>query len=84
MSTAILGILLAEQLVKLVELLFPGVSAGRQIANAQIFFNVIGVALVLPFLPAIARALTRVSPDAKGSAAVQVADPHPDQLGAKT
>ncbi|HTU57065.1 MAG TPA: Na/Pi symporter [Polyangiales bacterium] len=77
--TAVLGVLLAEQLVKLVELVSAGVSTGRQIANAQIIFNVIGVAAVLPFLPAVARVLQRMIPDASTERA-DVPEQHPRQL----
>jgi phosphate:Na+ symporter len=64
LSTGLIGILLAPQLVALVQWISGTASVGRQIANAQIFFNVMGVALVIPFLPAIARALQRLVPDA--------------------
>ena len=49
---------------------------GRQIANAQILFNVIGVVLVLPLLPAIARALEKLLPD-KDTEPAQIADSLP-------
>lgn len=61
--TAILGVLLAPQLVKLVQSLPGEMSVGRQIANAQIIFNLLGVAAVLPFLPALARMLERLIPE---------------------
>lgn len=44
-----------------------GADVGRQVANAQILFNVIGVAAVLPFLPLVARVLERLIPDASES-----------------
>ena len=82
--TALLGVIFAEQLVKLVQVVTADVSTGRQIANAQIFFNVIGVTLVLPFLPAIARGLQRLIPDARATnKVVEVPDsqlPRPDAL----
>lgn len=37
---------------------------GRQIANAQIIFNLIGTAVVILVLPVIARLLERLIPDA--------------------
>jgi phosphate:Na+ symporter len=77
--SAVIGVICATQLVKLVELVSSGVSTGRQIANAQIIFNVIGVAVVLPFLPAIARALQRAIPDAK-HASGPVAEDRPGRL----
>jgi len=77
--TALVGVISAEQLVKLVQVVSANVSTGRQIANAQIFFNVAGVALALPFLPAIARGLQRLIPDARAST-LRAADPPPGQL----
>jgi phosphate:Na+ symporter len=60
---ASIGVLLAPQLIVLVQAVSGRADVGRQIANAQIFFNVIGVVVVLPFLPAVARALERLIPD---------------------
>lgn len=40
-----------------------GSGVARQIANAHLLFNGLGVLLVLGFLPAVARALTRALPD---------------------
>ena len=61
--SALLGVTFAHQMVELVQSISGGVSVGRQIANAQILFNVAGAAVVLPFLPAVARWLTRLIPD---------------------
>ena len=61
--SALLGVTLPHGLVKLVQSVSGDVSIGRQIANAQIIFNLIGVAVVLPMLPAVARLLTRLIPD---------------------
>ena len=61
--SAVLGVIFAKQLVQLVQALSPDVSVGRQIANAQILFNLIGVAVALPILPAIARLLERAIPN---------------------
>jgi phosphate:Na+ symporter len=66
--SALFGVIFAHELVELVQWFSGGVSVGRQIANAQIVFNLIGVALVLPFLPAVARLLERLIPDAKTTA----------------
>jgi phosphate:Na+ symporter len=77
--SALIGVTCAAQLVKLVELVSSGVSTGRQIANAQIIFNVVGVAVVLPFLPAVAHGLTRLIPDAK-TAATRGAEDQPGRL----
>lgn len=43
-----------------------GAGVGRQVANAQILFNLIGVAVVILFLPAVARLLEKLIPDASG------------------
>jgi phosphate:Na+ symporter len=75
--SAVLGVLFATQLVQLVQWISPGVSTGRQIANAQILFNLIGVAFVLPFLPAVARALERMVPDRKKNASEPIGDALP-------
>lgn len=40
-----------------------GDNVARQIANAQLIFNLLGVLLVLGFLPWIARGLERLIPD---------------------
>jgi phosphate:Na+ symporter len=62
--TASVGLALAPLLIRLVESISGGAGVGRQIANAQMIFNLAGVALVLPFLPAIARGLEKLIPDA--------------------
>jgi phosphate:Na+ symporter len=62
--SALVGILLAPVLVQLVLAISPGAGVGRQIANAQMIFNVIGVVAVVGFLPAIARGLEWIVPDA--------------------
>jgi phosphate:Na+ symporter len=61
--SAILGILFAPLLVQLVLAVSHGAGVGRQVANAQILFNLIGVAAVILFLPAIARGLEWLIPD---------------------
>lgn len=63
LMSAILGIIFAPLLAQLV-LAISGENVGRQIANAQIIFNFIGVAAVILFLPIIARGLERLIPDA--------------------
>jgi phosphate:Na+ symporter len=62
---AVIGVIFAGQLVRLVQLVSGEANTGRQSANAQIIFNLVGVAAVLPFLPAVARVLERVIPDAR-------------------
>jgi phosphate:Na+ symporter len=61
--SAILGIIFAPLLAQLV-LAISGENVGRQIANAQIIFNLIGVTAVTLFLPIIARGLERLIPNA--------------------
>jgi phosphate:Na+ symporter len=65
--TAGIGIILAAQLAGLAQWLSGLFGAqndvARQIANAQLIFNLLGVALVIGFLPLIARLLERVIPD---------------------
>jgi phosphate:Na+ symporter len=63
LASALLGILFAPYLVQLVLAVSPGAGVGRQIANAQILFNLIGVVVVIMFLPAIARGLEWIIPD---------------------
>jgi phosphate:Na+ symporter len=60
---ACIGVALAPAFVELVGAISGGASIGRQIAHAQMIFNCAGVALVLPFVPAIARLLERALPD---------------------
>jgi phosphate:Na+ symporter len=61
--TACVGVALARPFVELVDALGGEASVGRKIANAQMLFNGLGVAIALPLLPAIARALERALPD---------------------
>ncbi len=68
LATAGLGILFAPQLVQLVLAISGGAGVGRQIANAQIIFNVIGVTAAVLFLPAIARGLYWLIPDREPAA----------------
>lgn len=62
LTSATVGIIFAAQLAQFVQS-FSGESIGRQIANAQVIFNVLGVVLVIGFLPLIARALEKLIPD---------------------
>ena len=61
LGTAAVGIVFAAQLAALGQA-FGGGDVERQIAVAQVLFNVAGVALVLPFTGPIARALERLVP----------------------
>ncbi|MBD2104992.1 Na/Pi cotransporter family protein [Leptolyngbya sp. FACHB-261] len=65
--TATIGIAFAAQLAQLVESISSGAGVGRQIANAQIIFNVLGVLLFIGLIPLIARSLEKLVPDAKQS-----------------
>lgn len=71
--TAGLGILFVPQLVQLVLAVSEGAGVGRQVANAQIFFNAIGVAAAVLFLPAIARSLQWLIPDREPAPALVAA-----------
>ncbi|MBD2107030.1 Na/Pi symporter [Nodosilinea sp. FACHB-13] len=62
LSSAAVGILLAPQLAQLAQTI-SGDDVGRQIANAQMLFNIIGAAAVIGFLPIIARALEKLVPE---------------------
>lgn len=48
--TITLGLLFFSQFISVVELLFGQFNVPRQIANAHILFNIIGVLLILPFV----------------------------------
>ncbi|WP_395820285.1 Na/Pi cotransporter family protein [Archangium minus] len=61
--TATLGVLCASQLVSLSRWISGDANVGRQIANAQVLFNVLGVLLFIGFVPLIARALKVLIPD---------------------
>lgn len=63
LTTAAIGILCAAQLAGLAQWVSGGADVARQIANAQVIFNVLGVALVIGFLPLIARGLEKLIPD---------------------
>ncbi|MBD0302938.1 MAG: Na/Pi cotransporter family protein [Tolypothrix sp. T3-bin4] len=67
LACAAVGIIFAAQLATLAKWLSGMLGAGddiaRQIANAQVIFNILGVVLVIGFLPLIARALEKLIPD---------------------
>lgn len=60
--TATFGILFAPQLAQLAQSI-SGDDVGRQVANAQMLFNIIGVVAVIGFLPIAARLLTKLVPE---------------------
>ncbi|WP_193196138.1 Na/Pi cotransporter family protein [Nostoc sp. MG11] len=67
--SASVGILFASQLAGFAQwvsrLAGAGDDVARQIANAQLIFNLLGVALIIGFLPLVARGLERLIPDGK-------------------
>lgn len=69
--SAILGIIFAPLLVQLVLAVSGSAGVGRQVANAQILFNGIGVAVMVIFLPAIAQILQRFIPDTENDLKLQ-------------
>jgi len=69
--SAILGIIFAPLLVQLVLSFSGSAGVGRQVANAQILFNAIGVVVVIVFLPALARILQRFIPDTENDFKLQ-------------
>lgn len=71
LSSAIVGIIFASQLADLAVAVSGGSGVGRQIANAQLIFNLIGTVLVVGFLPLIARSLEKLLPDTQADRARQ-------------
>lgn len=67
-STVLLGLLLITPLAAAAQALTPGGTIARHLANAHVLFNVAGVVLYFPFVPAIARALVRLVPDVRDAA----------------
>ncbi len=63
--SVIVGILFAPQLVQLAQAISGGAGVGRQVANAQMLFNILGVVIVIGFLPIIARLLEKFIPETK-------------------
>lgn len=61
--SAIIGVIFASQLVQLIQTISGDTSVGRQVANAQMLFNILGVVIVVGFLPIIARGLEKLIPD---------------------
>lgn len=60
--SATLGILFAPQLAQFAQSI-SGEDVGRQVANAQMLFNIMGVVVVVGFLPIIAKLLTKLVPE---------------------
>ncbi|WP_238553718.1 Na/Pi cotransporter family protein [Fortiea contorta] len=66
--SATLGIIFAPQLVQLAQAISGGAGVGRQVANAQMLFNILGVVLLIGFLPVVARLLERLIPESEADA----------------
>lgn len=63
LTTCIVGLLLASQLATLSKWLAFGGDVPRQIANAQIIFNVLGVIAFIGFVPGLATVLKKLIPE---------------------
>lgn len=61
-TTVVLGVIFASQLAQLAQWISGEAGLSRQIANAQLVFNVLGVLLFIGFVPLIAWALETVIP----------------------
>lgn len=68
--TAAIGVLLIDQLAYLATALPGGDVLPRQIANAHMAFNVLGVAVFIGFTPLIAKLLVTILPDASVAPAI--------------
>lgn len=62
LASAAIGILLAPQLPQLTQAI-SGDDVGRQVANAQMLFNIIGVVAIIGFLPIITQILEKLIPE---------------------
>ena len=61
--TIILGLLFFDSFVRLVEWVAWNDNMGRNIANAHVLFNVLGVLFFIPLVPLTERMLNRLLPD---------------------
>jgi phosphate:Na+ symporter len=61
--TVMAGLMLISPFIGLVQWLSASAPLVRQIANAQLLFNLLGMLLFIGFLPSLTRALTRLIPD---------------------
>lgn len=62
LASAAIGILLAPQLAQLTQAI-SGDDVGRQVANAQMLFNIVGVVAIIGFLPIITQILEKLVPE---------------------
>lgn len=81
--SAAVGLILIEQLAALARALPGGDSLPRQIANAHVAFNVLGVAVFIGFTPWIGRLLERVVPSREGEGREADDDDRHDQPDSK-
>lgn len=65
-TTVLLGIVFFSPFLKLVEWISMNASLPRQVANAQVLFNILGVLLFIKFIPMITKALNRAIPGRQG------------------
>jgi phosphate:Na+ symporter len=62
-TTVIIGIILINPFINLVAIISGNTPLARQIANAHVLFNVLGVLLFAGFIPVISKVLSRIIPD---------------------
>lgn len=60
LTTIIIGLLLFGPFVNLVDYITQSDDIGKGIANAHMIFNILGVVIVLPFVPLIAKGLNKI------------------------
>jgi phosphate:Na+ symporter len=60
--TVVLGLLLFDWFVHLVEAISGNATLQRQIANGHLLFNILGVLLFVPFVPVMERLLNKIIP----------------------
>ncbi|KAM3095697.1 Na/Pi cotransporter family protein [Phormidesmis sp. 146-35] len=82
LASALVGILLAPQLAQLAQAV-SGSDVGRQIANAQMMFNIVGVVAVIGFLPIIARTLEKLIPETEADRQRQARQAEKHQANSK-
>lgn len=66
-ATVLLGIVFFSPFLKLVERISMDASLPRQVANAQVLFNILGVLLFIKFIPMITKALNKAIPGGQGA-----------------
>lgn len=61
--SVIIGVILINPLINLVTIISGEATLARQIANAHVLFNVLGVLLFVGFIPSISKILSKIIPD---------------------